>query len=486
MKFARKALAGMLTLALVGSAVAASAETPENVTNGQTVISREFREHLFDKPWQDELGAVVRYENLDVVKNGNEDECLLIGGIREEDEDGPISSIAPENQKEGFIVYKLSIDKETRELGVGMIYLNNDTDSIQVFISDSETFPETPTLQFHGPVNEYNAEFRNVPINADGKETVYVKLLLPYGGLKENGKFQNGVRRLILTPENRDILHTTDTNGKNNGDAVLFSDLIKANEVGTYDPWGFGMYGFSGWDEENHIYPPNFKVDREQVFCASQTYNGQWGYSPRTSYIVYKVNTVSAMEEAVLTAHIRVANSSADSGEYAKEGCGDDVEAFYMEYSTDGETWKPAAEKVGDKSGNQFLNNLTATLTAEELDGTDTLYVRVTSHIVAWPDWAYMNSLKIETKGANPEKTEPENPPESTESKPEDPGESEPEDPTESTESKPETSTESTESKPADDQTGSPETGVAGGAGAAAILAISAAGVLLIQKRKRQ
>lgn len=376
MKFARKAMAVMLTLALVGGAAAAAAETPENVTGGQTVISREFRESLFNKPWQDEAGAVVSYDNLDVAKNGDNSQCLLFAGERAEDEEngGPSNVVAEENQREGSIVYKLNIKAETRELDIGMIYRSNiEEDKIQVFVSDSETFPEEPAVEFHGPADEYNTEFKNVAINADGKDAVYVKIVLPYGRLSEDGWIETGIHRLNLTPAVTDALHTTDTSeNNNNGGPVIFSDLSLADyDDNPYKTWGVGMVGFSGTDEENNIYPPEFKLDRDSVFCASQTFEGQWGYSPRTSYLVYKVNTVSAMEEAVITANIRVANTDGNADEYKKEGCGDDVEAFYLEYSLDGTTWTKAAEKVGDKSGVEFKGDLTATLTAAQLNGTD-------------------------------------------------------------------------------------------------------------------
>lgn len=120
MKVARKAMACLLTLALVGSAAAAAAETPENAVGGQTVISREFRESLFNKPWQDEAGAVVSFDNLDVAKNGDNSQQLLFAGVREEDPDvgGPTNVVAEENQREGSIVYKLAILETTRELGM--------------------------------------------------------------------------------------------------------------------------------------------------------------------------------------------------------------------------------------------------------------------------------------------------------------------------------------------------------------------------------
>ena len=494
MKVARKAMACLLTLALVGSAAAAAAETPENAVGGQTVISREFRESLFNKPWQDEAGAVVSFDNLDVAKTGDNSQQLLFAGVREEDPDigGPTNVVAEENQREGSIVYKLTVKKETQELYIGMIYRTNTEDKIQVFVSDSETFPEQPAAEFHGPANEYNTESKSVAVNPDGKEAVYVKIVLPYGGLTEDGWIDTGIHRLNLSPAVTDALHTTDTSeNNNNGGPVLVSDLSLAGyDDNPYKTWGAGIIGFSGTDEENNLYPPEFKLDRDSVFCASQTFEGQWGYSPRTSYLIYKVNTVSAMEEAVITATIRVANTDGNADEYKKEGCGDDVEAFYLEYSTDGTTWTKAAEKIGDKSGVEFKGDLTATLTAEQLNGTDTLYVRATNHIVAWPDWAYMSSLKIETKGANPEAEEPGTDPGT------DPG-SEPgtdpgSDPGTDPDSDPGTnpgsdsSTDSSAEPDADSSDDNPDTGVAGSlAGAALLAAVSAAAVLAARKSRR-
>lgn len=255
-----------------------------------------------------------------------------------------------------------------------MIYRSNiEEDTIQVFVSDSETFPEQPAAEFHGPANEYNTEFKNVAVNPDGKEAVYVKIVLPYGNLSEDGWIDTGINRLILAPAVIDALHTTDTSeNNNNGGPVIFSDLSLADyDDNPYKTWGAGMVGFSGTDEENDIYPPQFKPDDNGVFCPSQTFDGQFTYTPRTSYIVYKVNTVSVMEEAVITANIHIANDAAKP-----DGHGEDVEAFYLEYSTDGTTWEKAAEKIGDTSGVAFDGDLTAALTAEQLNGTDTLYVR--------------------------------------------------------------------------------------------------------------
>ena len=278
MKFLKKALAATLGLLMIGGAMAAAAEVPDNVVHSQTVISREFLESLFDKPWQDEAGAVVSYDNLDVAKNGSNNQQMLFAGVRKETDEGPINSVADENQKEGQITYKLAINKETRELAVTMVYRSNIAeDKIRVYVSESESFGSTPAMEFSGEADTYNHETKRAAINENGKEAVYVKIVLPYGRLNEDGWIDTGINRLVIAPAVTDALHTVDVNGKNDGATVLFDELTKADSA-DYDPWGNGLYDVSKTDEQNHIYPPAFKSDTTgHPFVADQTHSCQWG-----------------------------------------------------------------------------------------------------------------------------------------------------------------------------------------------------------------
>ena len=415
----KKALSILLAVLLVSSLCLMNVSAAENVVGGQTVISREFLKNLFENPWQDEDGAVVEYKNVEVALNGSNSQALLYAGVHEVDEYGEVTEdVLEENQTEGYIIYKLNVTETTRELSVGMVYHNaNKKAPIKVYVSDTETFGDTAAAEFEGTTYDawsyYRTKMVNVAVNEDGDNVVYVKVVLPYGNVRtttDNGGTEiraitTGINRLMLNPVVTDALHTTDTSGNNNGDAIIDTNLLESSKTDSYHPWSYGMYEFSPFDKEAGLAYPSFKMDEDgHPMIADQTFEGQFGGNPITAWVTYKVNTVSAMESAKIIAEISLANSGDPNIE-------DNAEFISIDVSKDNENWVTAEKAISNGGGGRYNGPMEAELDSAWLDGTDTLYVRVSLFCPCWPNWAMLKGITIETSGANPAAAAPENPP---------------------------------------------------------------------------
>ena len=396
-----------LTVAgMAGATMMASAATA-NALHDQTVISRDFTYgdvgSVNEKTWQTEKGAVVSFDNLTVVNDGAANEDVLAAGIPDssngaytQDETTHLYTIPQDKQKDGSIVYKLNIAATTKDLAIGMVYRSFDaTNPIKVYVSSTDTFSDTAATTFdHGTSDDISPiEIQHVAINASGTDTaVYVKIVIPYFDYSTTTNWicKAGISRLILSPEISASLHTKDTNTTNIANniaspgLVVNSDFTTAKSMADYTPWGAGLYAVGG--------RLLFKTDSDNYpLCVESTWDDN---TNETGYMIWKFNTVSAMDSATINLIFRAQTQSGYSG--------DSAPYVALSYSFDNSTYTQIA-KYTDCNDDKTAKS--ETLDSAALNGATTLYVKVELMTPSWADWSWLRSLTVSTAGENPTQT---------------------------------------------------------------------------------